>query len=104
MNKTLAERFWPKVNIVADDCWEWQGYVNPNGYGQLHHEGVTINVHRVSWILHNGDIPIGMSICHTCDNRSCVNPSHLWVGDACDNALDRDAKGRGVTPYKRIVG
>lgn len=52
-------------------------------------------VHRISWIIHNGQIPEEMCVCHHCDNRKCVNPKHLWLGTVKQNIEDRDRKGRG---------
>ena len=51
---------------------------------------------RVSWIIHFGDIPRGMHVCHKCDNPECTNPEHLFLGTAKDNALDKESKMRGI--------
>lgn len=76
-------------------CWEWTGAVtSTTGYGRLVRDGKGIDTHRVSWMLTHGDIPEGMDICHTCDNRRCINPAHLFLGTRSDNMRDAREKGR----------
>lgn len=77
---TLEQRFWSKVNKDAPNgCWEWTGYITPQGYG-LFWDGKKPNTtHRVSQELTNGPIPEGMFLDHRCSNRKCVNPEHLRV-------------------------
>lgn len=94
----LAERFWSKVNKgKPNDCWNWMASVDGGGYGKIGGEPPerkTIRASRVSWILNIGKIPNGKYVCHTCDNPLCVNPSHLYLGDAKTNMDDRTNRGR----------
>lgn len=102
----LEKRFWYGVQ-VTEGCWEWQRYVCPStGYGRIAAaDGYTkTGTHRVSWELHNGPIPDGMFVCHTCDNRKCVRPDHLFLGTPGDNVRDMRAKGRGSDPPRPAPG
>ncbi len=84
----------------ATGCWVWQGYRLPNGYGRYRlRGGDPQGSHRVSWILHRGDIPSGQSILHRCDNEPCVNPDHLFLGTQKTNVMDSIMKGRRGYPY-----
>jgi predicted XRE-type DNA-binding protein len=100
---TIEERFWRKVKKEKDDeCWEWIGGKNSSKYGilLLTNKRTSILAHRFSYELHKGKIPKGkgyhgMCVCHSCDNPSCVNPNHLWLGTNIENMRDKETKGRG---------
>lgn len=92
---STADRFWPRVRKTAG-CWEWTGYLDKGGYGNLVIDNRQEKVHRVSWALHHGAIPDGMIVCHHCDNPACVRPDHLFLGTHQDNMTDKVNKGRAV--------
>ena len=92
-NKTIRSGFWSNVEKGnRDDCWIWTGTKNVSGYGIFCHRNTTIAAHRFSWVLKNGAIPPGLFVCHSCDNPSCVNPFHLWVGTNEENLSDMQRK------------
>lgn len=98
--KTI-ERFWSKVDQSGgpDACWPWTAGLDSHGYGSFRSPGSSNRgAHRFAFALTAGGIPSGMFVCHTCDNRRCCNPAHLWVGTNADNTRDRDIKGRRKGP------
>jgi DNA-binding transcriptional regulator YiaG len=75
-------------------CYLWTKYVGRWGYGAVKRNGSVQLAHRVAWELRHGPPPQDMFVCHKCDVPSCVNPDHLFLGTALDNAADRNSKGR----------
>lgn len=80
------------------ECWVWTGCYGRDGYGVLTVGRKQVRAHRASWEAFKGFAPGVMIVCHACDNPSCVNPDHLFLGTPADNAQDRDAKGRNRAP------
>jgi len=84
-------------SIVIDEatgCFNWTKSLNRGGYGRIQINGKTERVHRVSYEIYKGKIPVGMCVLHRCDNRKCCNPEHLSVGTNQQNVNDKMTKGR----------
>lgn len=98
--KTIGERIKSKISVDDNGCWNWVAYKNTLGYGRLRVDGKKTLAHRASYAFFIGDIQDGMLVCHKCDNPSCVNPDHLFLGTNKDNHDDAVNKGR-VNPAER---
>lgn len=95
--------FLSKVDTQSyehDKCWVWQGASKGNGYGNVRLGTKNITAHRYAYAIFVGDVPDDMDVCHTCDNRFCVNPDHLFLGSRKDNMMDCKEKGRAKGHYK----
>lgn len=109
IDTSALRRFWSAVDIDGPiqshtpelgPCWQWLYKPTIYGYGQLNvggRKGRPFAAHRISWVIHHGSIQDDKFVCHKCDNRLCVNPDHLFIGDALSNTQDMDVKGRRVS-------
>lgn len=90
--------FWSLVHKTAS-CWIWLGNVDSKGYGRVHYKGKRCRAHRVSVELVTGNpIPADVLGCHSCDNKLCVNPDHIFQGTHKDNMRDWTDKG-----YNKLI-
>ena len=100
-NERRLKAFMKKIDRRdSDDCWEWLGG-KVKGYGQLRDGSRRVLAHRYSWQVFKGPIPVGKLVLHKCNNKACVNPNHLYLGNECDNAVD--LKSSGFVPMSCIL-
>ena len=85
----ILTRFSSKIIKMESGCHEWQSTLHRDGYGKFWFDGAQRPAHRVAWILFVGEIPEDKWVLHTCDNRKCVNPAHLYLGNAQQNVRDK---------------
>ncbi len=93
---TRFKKRFEKTVVKKEGCWDWKGCQHHSGYvpfKEIHRKNGL--AHRASWIIYRGEIPEGMLVCHTCDNKRCTNPDHLFLGSHKENTQDMHSKGRG---------
>lgn len=104
----MIDYFWSR-KLVAGDCWIWTGKITKKGYGQVSVGGVSLYAHRRAWVISFGPVPLGSQIRHSCKNRSCFNPDHLFeyrpkdfwdrisvVGECWEWSGSSNGKGYGI--------
>ena len=92
--RTVAQRFDDFCD-KSGECWEWMGCKDKDGYGFIRVDGKNIKSHRLAYSLYcSAEIDSALHVCHKCDNPSCVNPDHLWLGTNRDNQIDSVVKNR----------
>ena len=101
VNGVVSDVMAKRLNAGVDhgktiaECWEWNGCRFSTGYGCITSSGKNIRAHRIAWIMHNGmQIPDGLVVRHSCDNRACCNPYHLSLGTIQDNSDDKVSRRR----------
>src|ERR1017187_469479 len=91
---SLKDRLLRRIQVTASGCWEWTGFRDKDGYGRINVNGKETVASRAMWTVCKGQMPPGQQVYHSCDNPPCINPNHLFLGTALDNALDSMNKGR----------
>lgn len=107
----MPARFWANVDKSGPapshcpeigPCWLWKAHTVRGNYGQMRFEGQQRPAHVVAWMLSNGPVSDGMFICHRCDVRQCVRPSHLFEGTNDENMADMVAKHRAAIGVRNV--
>ena len=103
MTLVQVDLFITRFKVHPNACWIWTGSKDKDGYGLFHARPNHQKAHRFSYELFKGAIGKDLLVCHKCDNPSCVNPKHLWLGTYHDNLKDMYNKGNEKPPYRNVT-
>lgn len=104
VNHGLYKRLMDKtVRITESGCWIFMGAIKSNGYGDIWRAGKVVGAHKASYEMFVGPVPDGLDVCHICDVRCCINPSHLFVGTRKENMQDCKSKGRIAASSSKLT-
>jgi hypothetical protein len=99
----IEDRFWAKVAIAGPkECWEWTACREVGGYGRFWHSGGSIPAHRVAYELSTGESPGDLLVDHICRNRVCVNPAHLRLATAKQNAQNQSLARNNTSGFTGV--
>lgn len=98
------ERLLSRYKVSSNGCWEYTMGLDRCGYGRFSIGPRRLGAHKVSYVLHHGDVPHGKVVMHSCDNPKCINPKHLSIGSVSDNVHDCIRKGRFSFAYESKGG
>lgn len=99
-----VSRFWRLVDIrEKDECWTWNGHLDDDGYGIYVYRGKRYGAHELALSFTTGEKRLkGLDTCHSCDNPTCVNPSHLRFDTRLSNVREMHERGRNATPKRKL--
>lgn len=103
LTESVILRFLSRIEIVGE-CWEWSGARMGTGYGEINIGGKIHKCNRIAFLIFNGYLHDCLSVIHTCDNKACVRPEHIYQGTHTMNMIDKMMKGKGgvskLTPHQ----
>jgi hypothetical protein len=97
--RPILERLEENIFYSPDGCWYWLGNLSQTGYGKIYWNRRHCVAHRVAYEVWRGVKPAELLVCHSCDNKMCINPDHLFLGTSLDNNRDAIKKGRAYKAH-----